>query len=374
MSSEPIRYERLERAVQAREALTSPPDEGVTETLFLTGREPIPEVRHVEVVEPVVALSDDKTFRVDLTIPRKAIGVHSFGPGVDSTKLSSRRRLFTEEEHSDAVVGFLPDHLDLRVKPEKLDRRLRRRLKGRIPSLDDPDAKWATTVFGTDDRYDFSDTGFPWCTAGRVETSNGGWASGAMVGPRHLLTCSHAIGWIVNPDPHVAGWIKFMPSYFDGSTPFGTAWGIHIYWQEQVFGPTIEGTEERHDYVVVVLDRRMGDLTGWMGSRTYSDSWDGGNYWSHIGYPQDIAGGSRPCFVGDFSLDGHDSQPETAQAIMHQADVIPGQSGGPMFGWWEGEPWPRVVADQSWQNASTNGASGGSHMVDLIIRARNDFP
>ena len=37
-----------------------------------------------------------------------------------------------------------------------------------------------------------------------------------------------------------------MPSYFDGSTPFGTAWGIHIYWQEQVFGPTIEGTEERH--------------------------------------------------------------------------------------------------------------------------------
>jgi hypothetical protein len=32
------------------------------------------------------------------------------------------------------------------------------------------------------------------------------------------------------------------------------------------------------------------------------------------------------------------------------------------------------VADQSWQNASTNGASGGSRMVDLIIRARNEWP
>jgi hypothetical protein len=32
------------------------------------------------------------------------------------------------------------------------------------------------------------------------------------------------------------------------------------------------------------------------------------------------------------------------------------------------------VADQSWQNSSTNGASGGSNMIDLIIRARNEFP
>jgi len=60
--------------------------------------------------------------------------------------------------------------------------------------------------------------------------------------------------------------------------------------------------------------------------------------------------------------------------MRHRADVIPGQSGGPMFGWWDGEPWPRAVADQSWQNASRNGASGGSQMIDLIIRARNEHP
>jgi hypothetical protein len=40
------------------------------------------------------------------------------------------------------------------------------------------------------DRYLFIDTAFPWCTTGRVDTP-GGQASGAMVGPRHVLTCGH---------------------------------------------------------------------------------------------------------------------------------------------------------------------------------------
>jgi len=41
-----------------------------------------------------------------------------------------------------------------------------------------------------------------------------------------------------------------------------------------------------------------------MGSRTYDDGWDGGNYWSHIGYPGDLATGTRPSFQGSFSLNG----------------------------------------------------------------------
>ena len=343
-------------------------------TMFLTGREPVPEVREFQEVQPAVRTTDERTFRVDLDIPRTLIGVHTFGPGAEGIKLSRRRTLLTQEENPDALTGFLPDHLGLRVTPAKLDRRLQPRVKRRVPDAGDPEARWATTIFGGDDRYAFNDTSFPWCTTGRVETSNGGWASGTMVGPRHLLTCSHAIGWITNPDPYVAGWIKFMPSYFDSSTPFGTAWGTHIYWQEQVFPPNIEGTEDRHDYVVVVLDRPMGELTGWMGSRSYTDDWDGGIYWSHIGYPQDISKGTRPVFVGSFALDGDDSQDDSNEAMYHTADVAPGQSGGPMFGWWQDEPWPRAVADQSWQNATTNGASGGSQMVDLIIRARNEHP
>ena len=77
----------------------------------------------------------------------------------------------------------------------------------------------------------------------------------------------------------------------------------------------------------------MGDITGWMGSRTYDDSWDTGTYWCHIGYPSYISGGTRPTFQGSISMDGDDSEPATNQQIRDQGDVWPGQSGGPFFGW-----------------------------------------
>ncbi len=376
MSEAPIPYTALGRKVRAREPLSELGATTFTTALYLAGDEPRLDVRSVEEVRPTYAAKGDRRlFRLDVDVSRMAIGQHTFAPGVEGTKLPARRKLLAEREHAEVLTGFLPDHLPLRVRPEKLDRRLRRPVKfDPLKFPGDPETRWATTIFAPDDRYTFSDTAFPWCTAGRVETSSGGWASGVMIGPRHLLTCSHAIGWINPPNPYVAGWIKFTPSYFDASEPFGIAWGTHIYWQEQVTPPTIDGTEGRNDYVVVALDRRMGDLTGWMGSRTYDDSWDAGAYWSHIGYPSDVSGGTRPTFQGSIGMDGDDNEPATNQQIYHQGDVWPGQSGGPFFGWWEGEPWPRVVADQSWQNSSTNGASGGSHMVDLIIRARSDFP
>jgi V8-like Glu-specific endopeptidase len=375
MSKAPIPYKLIARNVKAREALAAVPDVALTQTLFLAGKEPEARMAAREAVRPTYPNDEQaRVFQVEVELSRVAIGEHAFPPGLAGTALRANRRLLTERESGDRLVGFLPDHLPLRIRPNRLDKRLEVGKKIDALARADPKQRWATTVFAPDDRYTFSDTAFPWCTAGRVETSAGGWASGTMVGPRHLLTCSHAIQWLSAPSPYAAGWVKFMPSYFDGSQPFGAAWGIHIYWQQQVAGPGIDGTEARNDYVVVVLDRRMGDLTGWMGSRTYDDAWDGGSYWSHIGYPGDLVSGTRPSFQGNFSLNGDDTEPSTNQAIYHRADVWPGQSGGPFFGWWAGEPWPRAVADQSWQNASTNGASGGSMMVDLIIRARNDFP
>jgi V8-like Glu-specific endopeptidase len=375
MADAPIPFKQLTRQVGTRDALADVPDVALTKTVFLAGREPIVEQRSLGVARDAFS-SDDRypVFQLDLELPRAAIGVHAFAPSIEGTKLATRRKRFLEDDYPDVLTGFLPDHLAMATAPQRLDKRLS--IRKRIDAAGlfaDPEQRWATTIFPPDNRYTFNDTSFPWCTTGRVETA-GGIASGTMIGPRHLLTCAHAIDWINPPNPYVAGWIKFTPSYFDGSEPFGVAWATHIYWQQQVAGPGIDSTEARNDYVVVVLDRRMGDLTGWMGSRTYSDSWDGGSYWSHIGYPGDLASASRPSFQGSFSMDGDDTEPATNQAIYHTADVWPGQSGGPMFGWWSGEPWPRVVATQSWQNSTTNGASGGSNMVDLIIRARNEHP
>ncbi|MCA1710047.1 MAG: hypothetical protein LC808_44885 [Actinobacteria bacterium] len=121
---------------------------------------------------------------------------------------------------------------------------------------------------------------------------------------------------------------------------------------------------------MVVLDRRLGETTGWMGARGYDDDWDSLAVWSHMGYPADLNGGQRPTWQGGFRVDGSDA---AAQSILHQADVFPGQSGGPMFGFWDGDVGPRAIAVQSWQTTGNNGASGSMDMRDLVARARREF-
>lgn len=63
----------------------------------------------------------------------------------------------------------------------------------------------------------------------------------------------------------------------------------------------------------------------------------------------------------------------------------PGQSGGPAWGWWGSEPWPRVVGVGSTSGStavqaptgSTNGDNeygGGSALSALISWARANYP
>jgi V8-like Glu-specific endopeptidase len=313
-------------------------------------------------------------YELRLSIHNAALGAHVLPPPIKTREFEHHRDIREAQREYPEFEGLLPDHLPMRVMPRRLSRDLMvpRRVQAE-KALSDLGERphMATTIFAPDQRYTFNDTAFPWCTTGKIETP-GGSASGAMVGPRHVLTCSHAIQW--NADG-TAGWVKFTPSYFDGSAPFGVAWGTMVYWEGvKVVGPTINRNEGQHDYVCVVLNTRIGDLTGWMGSRSWSDDWDGEPYWAHIGYPGDLAGGQRPSFQSGISLDGSFWDREVHTRIFHQGDVWPGQSGGPFFAWWAGESWPRVVADQSGQDSDENSASGGAHMVDCIIRARNDFP
>jgi V8-like Glu-specific endopeptidase len=376
MAQEPIPWREQEARVEQRTKLTDVPAESALFSRYVSGHSP-----ELVVTDTAQVGEDDDgtpTYRIDYAITGAKVGVRRFVTPPEGIQFERDRELLTEDNAPEALGGFVPDHLDLSVRPQLLDPRLYS--ERRIEHETRGGEKYATALFPPEDRYLFSDTAFPWSTCGKVLPSG---ASGVLVGPRHLLTVSHGIDWHTpsEREPWVAQWLSFTPSYFDGDEPFGTAGSTHIYWQHQVTGRTIDDTEEQFDYVVVVLDRRIGDITGWMGSRSYTDDWDGGTYWSHIGYPTDLVSGERPAFIGDVSLDGTD-QDDAHQAMHHRGDVWPGQSGGPYFGWWDGEPWPRVVGVQSWElyedDAQTipviNAASGGSSMVDLIIRARSDFP
>jgi V8-like Glu-specific endopeptidase len=224
------------------------------------------------------------------------------------------------------------------------------------------------TIFGPDQRKVYYSTAYPWRCVGKVESPLGS-GSGVMIGPRHLLTCSHIIDWQPN---NTTGWLKFTPMYYNGSAPYGSAWGTLTYYKYKVAGPTIDGTEVQYDYTVIVLDRPIGNSTGWLGSKSYSDSWDGGAYWTHAGYPGDLTGTQRPTYQTDISLDGDFWSADDNESMTHKGDVWPGQSGGPFWGYWDGSPY--AVATQSAHNASANLASGGSDLVDLVKRARTEHP
>jgi V8-like Glu-specific endopeptidase len=312
--------------------------------------------------------------RIDLVLRATDFETRLFPPLVKTINPARAKRL---------ELGKLPgrrvEHLAFRALPRQLPKALRQ--LNRVRRFDKhpgEDMGLPTTVFSPDDRYTFSDTAFPWSTCGRVDTA-AGFGSGVMVGPRHLLTASHVINWGPN---NTAGWVKFTPLSFDGQEPFGHAFATLIYsWNKADGSDGINADECAFDYVVCVLDSALGNVTGWMGSRGYSTAWDGGAYWGHVGYPGDLANGTRPAFVGYQAMDstftrtigGRDSF-----GIQHRIDVIPGQSGGPYFGWWSGEPWPRVVATQSahqWGGASgPNTCGGGNPLPELVNFARTNSP
>jgi len=233
-------------------------------------------------------------------------------------------------------------------------------------------------VFLPDDRSVIYDTSFPWRTCGRVATP-GGWGSGVMIGPRHMMTASHVVPWLADGG---SDWITFTPMQYDTSTPFSSAYAIRVYqWQRVNGADGIQSNEAAFDYVVVVLSSNLGDSTGWMGSRGYSSDWNGMVRWAHIGYPQDIGAGVRPVYTTNGVMDSTVSESSGGRdsfRIMHRNDLVPGQSGGPYFGWWSGEDFPRVIASQSAENwggaGGSNAAGGGEPLPQLIVHATTVEP
>jgi len=265
------------------------------------------------------------------------------------------------------IDGFCPENVDQDFNPIE-DKKGAKKAKF-IDRETFMQPQGSKTIFGPDQRIVYNSTAYPWRCVGRIETALG-YGSGVMIGPRHVLTCAHVIDFLSNGS---TGWVKFSPMYYNGpNATYGTANAIKTYYKYKVKGPTIDSTEAKYDYAVIVLDRNIGNTTGWMGAKAYTDSWDGGAYWTHAGYPMDLTGAQRPIYQNSIALNGDNSTTDTHQAIYHQGDVWPGQSGGPFWGYWGSTPY--VVAVQSWQNATTNAASGGNDLLDLVNKARAEYP
>ena len=228
----------------------------------------------------------------------------------------------------------------------------------------------------------FADRGYPWGAIGRVDTPRGH-GTGCLVGPRHLLTASHLVKW--HPDNRAAS-IRFRPGFnndLSGEREDVCATSVTVYKKIEVGSPLgIANGDVSADMALCLLERRVGDELGWLGTRVYDDESDDESHWANVGYPSDPQKheGMRPIYDSDVTVQPHHSRQLGLGTIIRcKGEMVPGHSGGSVFAFWPDGPYSIGVYSSSGtigelSDEPGNFLAGGKLLVQLVRKMREDFP
>jgi len=277
--------------------------------------------------------------------------------------------IFKETDQATPFSGFRPDWADALYVPRRTvgeAPQVMRRFSGRRVT-----PAW---VFGNDNRWQFKDASWPWGLVGRVFNSNGYSGTGALIGDRLMMTAGHMVPWNQN-----SWWMRFVPAYYDGTSLHGA--GVESYVSD-ARGYDVQGNLTGYDWAVCRLYNPLGSWLGYFGYNGYSDSWNNHSYWSIIGYPGAIANAERPSFQNGISVVDTDGDSNGGEELESEsADITAGDSGGPMFGWWSGDPrLVGVVAGEEeidflwWTIEKDNVMASGSGFTGLAAWGRSHWP
>lgn len=229
-------------------------------------------------------------------------------------------------------------------------------------------------VFGADNRLVFRDPGYPWGCVGKVYSSLGTYGSAALVARNTVVTASHVVPWDSNN-----WWMRFVPAYYDGISLHGTGFESYV---SDARGFKVEAGEHvGYDWAVLRLYSPLGEQLGYFGFNGYNDDWEDDPYWTGVGYPVAVANGERPSYQSSISIFDDDGDSHGGRELESRCDSSGGNSGGPMFGWWDNDP--RLIGVYSGYEVDVliippfheygNIISGGSGFTQLIAWARSNW-
>lgn len=205
-----------------------------------------------------------------------------------------------------------------------------------LPRTDTADCRAAgidtnRVFYGKDERVWPSSTEMPWRAIGRITFVSGGHCTGAMVGPDIVLTAAHCLyggdgpGGKDRPLEFIAG---------ASGADFVARAGVVTHYKSSAFDiSTYENTSEIDglDWAFLVLDRPIGDETGWLRivpltaaelTSAVSGEWGPVMQGGYSGDATAFLSANLDCPIVEVFDDN---------TFFHECDTLKGDSGSPFF-------------------------------------------
>ncbi|KAH7826186.1 putative peptidase S1 family protein [Monocercomonoides exilis] len=210
--------------------------------------------------------------------------------------------------------------------------------------------------------------------------SSRGVCTGTLVGEDIVLTASHCIPW--NDDGSIDR-IRFLPGFYKKHAPFGYA-DVKTVYSLTRNGGKINAVQAAFDVSCLKISKKLGKKAGYAGTVQWKREWEERSDWFNVGYPQPEHGfdeGITPLiqeqgnvtFVKEYTIGSL-----TSYLMKTTFDLTRGHSGGPIFGFFDGEEYPRVAAVVSSENPASksnphgrNNLSGGESLSFIVGYARS---
>jgi V8-like Glu-specific endopeptidase len=238
-----------------------------------------------------------------------------------------------------AVQGPLPENYvnpaEKYVLIEEEDKRFR--LVGTAPSAEVTLLQAPAPMAGVDNRVRIANTTvWPNCVHGHcimTYPDNKQYiGSGTMVNKHHVLTAGHVVYSKAN-----GGWaktIQFNAAQNDAALPFGTAFAAFLF----SFKGWTDNQNRDYDTGMLILERDLGNQTGWMGLINTADNNLSNHTITVSGYPGDKGG--QQLWAATAPINN-----VASHQIRYNAYTKGGDSGAGVYGIWQGFNMEHVCAD-----------------------------